>query len=316
MNNVFDLIAVGNATVDLFLTIHDENKHFHLNEEKELCVKYADKILVDNAKFLLGGNACNVAVGLKRLGFKTAIVAEIGQDEFSKKIMNGLKKEEVDDSLIIKSNNEISPFSIILNYKKERTIFSENTEKDHDFDFKDFSSNFIYLTSLGKKWMDAYDKTLDFAKRKNAKIIFNPGTPQIDAGENHISKILENTDILIVNKEEAEKIVNTDKEAMKDLLRRLKEHGPRIVAITDGLNGAYCIDENEQIYYQPITEAEIVERTGAGDSFSSGFVAALMHKKTIKEAMHWGSHNAASVVRKVGAQQGLLKKLEMEELLK
>jgi ribokinase len=313
MNKTYDVITVGNATVDIFLTVHDTNKHFRIDEQtKELCVKHGDKVLIDDAKFLLGGNACNVAIGLKRLGLKTAIIAELGKDEFSEKIVNGLKKEGVGEELVIRSANEISPFSLVLNYKKERTIFTENTEKEHDFSFNNSLTNWIYLTSLNKKWMDAYKKTLEFAKKAGAKIVFNPGTSQIDAGENHVSTILEHTEILIVNKEEAARLVDGNGEQAEVLLRKLKEHGPRIVVITNGPKGAHCIDGNEQIYYQEAKGKEVVERTGAGDAFSTGFLAAIINKKEIKEALLWGSKNAASVVGKIGAQAGLLEKNEIE----
>jgi ribokinase len=308
MDKTFDAITVGNATVDLFFTIQDTNEHFRVNDEtKELCIRQGDKVLIDNAKFLLGGNASNVAVGLRRLGLNTAIFAEIGQDEFSEKIINGLIKEEVEVSWVIKSLHETSPFSVILNYKGERTVFSEDTEKDHDFNFNNCHANWIYLTSLGKKWMEAYKNTLEFAKKTDAKIVFNPGASQIDAGENHVSNVLEHAEILIVNKEEGLKIINKEKIEIEQLLKNLKNCGPRIVVVTDGQNGAHCIDVNEQIFYQAPRGEEVVERTGAGDAFSTGFLAAMIKNKEIKEAMFWGAKNSASVISKIGAQPGLLR---------
>lgn len=312
MDKTFDVITVGNATVDLFFTIQDTNKHFRVNSEtRELCIQQGDKVFIDNAKFLVGGNAANVAVGLQRLGLNTAIFTEIGQDEFSGKIINGLKKEDVNVSFVIESEHETSPFSVILNYKGERTIFTEDTEKEHDFKFGSCQTNWIYLTSLGKKWKDAYKNTLEFAKKTGAKIVFNPGASQIDAGENHVSVVLENTEILIVNKEEAEKIIEKKDTEIEQLLKGLKVHGPKIIVITDGENGAYCIDENEQIFYQESKGEEVVERTGAGDAFSTGFLAATVSGKDIKQALLWGAKNAASVITKIGSQPGLLRKDEI-----
>ncbi len=317
----FDVIAVGNATVDVFLSIDDENKHIRLDEKtKEICLKHGDKIPIDRIQFSIGGNAANVSIGLSRLSLKTAIVAEIGQDEFSEKITNTLDKEGVDNNLVIKSAGETSPFSAIVSYKKERTIFSENSEMEHDFSFKDYETDWIYLTSLSKKWKSTYEKTLEFAKKTGAKIVFNPGVPQVDAGENHISKILENTQILIVNKEEAARILDkkipTEKEEIITLLKELKAQGPKISVITDGNNGSYSIDENEQYFYQPIKDALVVEKTGAGDAFSAAFLAAIINSKSVKEALFWGTINAASVVGKVGSQNKLLNKEEIEKELK
>src|SRR4030042_4757522 len=97
----FDVIAGGGAKVDIFLDIHDTNQHFRLNEETgELCIKSGDKVFIDKAYFLIGGNAANVAVGIARLGFKTAVVEEIGSDEFAQKIIDGLNKEGVSEKLL------------------------------------------------------------------------------------------------------------------------------------------------------------------------------------------------------------------------
>lgn len=313
MDKAFDVITVGNATVDIFLGVHDTNRHFRVNEQtKELCVKHGDKVLLDDAKFLLGGNACNVSVGLQRLGLKTSLITEVGQDEFSQKITNDLYKEGVSCDQVVKSADEISSFSLILNYKKERTIFTESTEKDHNFSFNNLKADWIYLTSLNKKWMDAYEKTVDFAKKIGAKIVFNPGVAQIDAGQNHLSNILKSTEILIVNKKEAKRILDSEEEDIEIILKALKGLGSRMAVVTNGANGAWCIDENDNIYYQDAKKAEVVELTGAGDAFSSGFLGAIINGKNIKEAMLWGDRNSASVIEKFGSQPGLLTKDEIE----
>lgn len=321
MESSFDVIVIGSATIDIFLSIHQTNKHFHLNEHtRELCVRWGDKALVDKLQLLLGGNASNVSVGLSRLGFKSAIMAQIGLDEFAQKIINGLKKEGVDESLLKKTEGMQSSLSIILNYGAERTIFCENVEMDHDFSFNNLEAKWIYLTSLGKKWEDAYGKTLKFAKEKNIKLAFNPGTSQLDAGYSKIREIIEYTQILFVNKEEALTILKSAgvqaEENIDTLLIDLKRLGPEAVIITDGINGSYSIDANSQILSYNVVESEAIERTGTGDSYSAGFLAAMLHKKNVKEAMAWGSCNAASVVAKVGAQNGLLTKDQMEEKLK
>mgnify|MGYP001562364938 FL=1 len=86
--DLFDVVTIGNAKIDIFLQVHDTNKHFRLDPNTgELCVKSGDKALIDQAYFLIGGNAANVSVGIVRAGFRTAIVAEIGSDEFADKII-------------------------------------------------------------------------------------------------------------------------------------------------------------------------------------------------------------------------------------
>src|SRR5256885_205995 len=92
-----DVLTVGDALLDIYLFLNQENEHCHVNEEKnEMCFIIGAKVPVEECKFALGGNACNVAVSLTRLGLQAAIAAETGDDEFSKKIIAGLQQEHVD----------------------------------------------------------------------------------------------------------------------------------------------------------------------------------------------------------------------------
>jgi len=305
----FDLVTVGGVTVDLFLLIDPTNPHFKFNSQtNELSMRLGDKIVLDNAKFTVGGNAANVAVGVRRLGFKTSIFAEIGDDEFAHRVLKTLNEEGVDTKKLKKGKAQTS-FSIILNYAKDRTIFTEKPEREHDFSFANLKTDWIYLTSLGKKWEEAYRKVGDLVQKKKIKLAFNPGGTQIDAGVDSFSYLLPQTEVLIVNKEEGERLVQGLE--MKDLLFELKKLGPKIVVVTDGENGSHAINEVGEIFYQEATKVRITSKTGAGDAYSSGLLGALMFNKTIKEAMLWGTKNSASVIKLIGAQTGLLRKEEI-----
>ena len=305
----FDVVCVGNAKIDSFLTLHEANNHLRFAQDSnELCIKFGEKITVDKAEILLGGNAANVAVGASRLGLNVGLVAEIGIDEFAQKIINTLTKEKVDISNVKQTEGQQSSFSTIINFKGERTIFSEHVKRAHDFNFENISTKWVYLTSLGEEWIGAYNKTVDFIKNFKARLAFNPGTLQISAGKKSIENVLYISDVLFVNKEEAEQILNVkdQKSNINSLLNELQELGPKIVVITDGKNGSFTIDNKGNISKKGIIETQVVEKTGAGDAYSSGFLSALINNKSIDEAMNLGTKNSASVIEKVGAQAGLL----------
>lgn len=327
----FDTVCVGNAKIDAFLSIHEANDCLRLNKDlNELCVKYGEKIQVDRCEFLLGGNAANVSVGLSRLGLKSSLCAEIGDDELSQKILNTLKKENIDTRCLIQTRGGKSSFSIIINFKGERTIFSQHVERLHNFTFEDISTRSIYLTSLGHEWKKPYKKVSEFVKKTQCFLAFNPGTLQIKTGEKGIGNILSITDILFVNKEEAARISNVHPpsgglisnekrgniDVIQQLLKSLKNLGPKVVIITDGKNGSYAMDEKGKMLRQDRISCKIVENTGAGDAYSTGFLAAFLHGLTLKDAMRWGAVNASNVLGKVGAQTGLLRKEEMQEKLR
>jgi ribokinase len=315
MPDIFDVLCVGDVKIDIFLTLHEANSHLRLiKETNELCVKFGGKIAVEKAEILLGGNAGNVSVGASRLGLRSAIVAEIGRDAFSPKIMNTLKDENVDTSNIQQTEGQQSSFSTILNFKRERTIFSEHVKRVHNFNFENISTKWVYLTSLGEDWKDAYAKTVDFVKKAQSLLVFNPGTLQIKDGKSGIENVLSSTNVLLVNKEEAELILTLPERqnSIEYLLKELQKLGPKIVVITDGENGSFAIDTQGIFLKKDIVQTEVIEKTGAGDAYSSGFLSALTYNKSIAEAMEWGKRNSASVIGKVGATAGLLRKIDLE----
>lgn len=309
----FDIICIGNAKIDTFLTLHEANAYLRLiKETNELAIRFGEKIAVDKAEILLGGNAANVAVGISRLGLTTGIVAEIGKDEFARKIINTLSNENVDISNIAQTEGQQSSFSTIINFKGERTIFSEHVIRKHNFNFENIVTPWVYLTSLGNAWPDAYNKTVDFIKKTKSNLAFNPGTLQIESGKNSIENVLSVTNLLFVNKEEGEKLLGYPhgQKSIEEIITNLQKFGPKIVVVTDGKNGSHVIDMEGKVLEGEIIKATIVEKTGAGDAYSSGFLGAILHGEKIEEAMRWGAKNSASVIGKVGAQDGLLHKTD------
>src|SRR3989339_26181 len=131
-----DVICVGDAVMDVFLTIAEANSHYSTNGSN-LCFRLGDKVPVDACNFLLGGNACNVSVGLSRMGFKSKVYIEIGDDEFAQKIINALLKEKVDISEVLQTKGDYSSFSVAINFKKERILFVEHIKREHKFSLSD-----------------------------------------------------------------------------------------------------------------------------------------------------------------------------------
>lgn len=312
----FDAVCVGSAKIDIFLSIPQDSSYVHLDKKtNSLSVAYGQKIPVEDCPLMLGGNACNVAVGLSKLQIKTAIMAELGKDEFSQKIINGLTSENVNSDFLIQNPNSPSSFSVILSFQKERTLFGQHSKREHNFSFENLSTKLVYLTSLGTKWETAYQKTLEFVKKKNALLAFNPGTPQLKEGYKGIQEILKSTDILFLNKEEAEGILKNlyvSNNNIKNLLISLQKLGPKTVIITDGENGSFAVNEKGQFLTQAIIETSIVEKTGAGDAYASGFLAAILSNLPIQTSMKWGTLNASGAMSAIGSQNGLLSRKGME----
>lgn len=314
----FDIVSVGDTTIDAFLSIREASLHCRLNEKDcELCLKYGEKIPVDSFKLSLGGIAGNVSVGLSRMGLKSALCAEIGDEELSQKIVSDLKKENVSTDLLLKTKGETASLAIGINFKGERTLFVGHVKRKHNFNLDGVSTHWLYLGGLGEEWKEPYKKVLDYVQKNNLRFAFTPGSSQLEELDETVFDILKNTEVLLLNKTEGEIIVkggNGENDPSK-ILVQLQKFGPKIVVMTNGKNGSSAIDKDGKTYNLGVFPCNVLEKTGAGDAYASGFLGAVFSGKNVEEAMRWGAVNAASVIEHVGAQKGLLGREKIEEKL-
>lgn len=315
MHKTFDLISIGDTTIDVFLEIDDATISCTIHKKVcQLCVNYADKIPVKKiTKVLAVGNAANNAVGASRLGLKTALYTILGGDDTGKEIFDTLQSEGIATNYIVLDKNKGTNYSTVINFKGERTILVFHEHRNYSLP-KFSKVRWIYYSSLAEGHEKLHKQIPSFVKKNKVKLGFNPGTFQLKEGINKLKPILEVTNVFILNKEEGQKLVGKLKD-VKKLLRALKKEGPEIVVITDGPKGSYAFN-GKKFYFQNIFNAPVVERTGCGDAFSTGFVASLVYGYDIIEAMRWGTVNASSVLQHIGARKGLLTKKKLIEILK
>ena len=311
----FDLISIGDTTLDVFLELEEEVKVVkEKSGKKYLGLLYAEKIPVKKLTNVLAvGNSANVAVGSSRLGLKTALYTVLGNDEIGQEMATVLKKEGVAKDYIIFDKKKKSNFSAVLNYKAERTILVYHERRDYSLP-KMGSAKWLYYSSLAEGHNKLHSQIPEYVRRHKAKLGFNPGSHQLNEGLQKMRPIFKVCTVLFVNREEAQILVGKEKN-IKKLMEKLHKEGPEIVAITDGPKGSFASD-GKDVYYLKIFPAPLVERTGAGDSFSTGFIGALAYGKRVFDAMRWGTVNSASVIQKIGAQEGLLTKREIETALR
>lgn len=314
---MFDLITIGDATIDTFIKIHDATVKCDLNDQNcQICLNYADKIPVDEVHHQVAGNAANNAVGSSRLGLKTAIYVNVGTDDSGYKIKKTLASEKVDPIYIKTHEGMESNYSAVINFKGERTILVYHQAWKYELP-KLADCERVYLTSLSKTYVDGilYKDLTAYLQKTGAKLTYNPGTYQLNEDVKKEADLLKLCEIFIVNKEEARKILEIENDvtrSFRELLQGLKALGPKIVVITDGRGGSSGTDGAD--YYQ-ITEwpGDRVEATGAGDSYATALTAALHYGETLPEGMIWGAINGASVAHETGPQKGLLTQEEIKK---
>lgn len=306
---VCDIISIGDATLDTFIMLEEATVQCSLKRDHcLLCLSYADKTAIPHPVKTIGGNAANNAVGSARLGLKTAIYTVIGDDDNGHKVVRALNEAGVSTEYANLQKGGETNSAFILNYQTERTILVYHADRTYKLPkFKETS--WIYLTSMGRNHRGIHREVLHYLSKHDVKLAFNPGTHQLKEGLKKLRPILDQTDILFVNKEEAMRLVGEISD-IKKLLAAMHRVGPSVVVITDGEQGSYAHD-GHRYWRIGVTNTPVLERTGAGDAFATGFLAATHYGKTIPEALRWGTMNSASVITKVGPEAGLLTKSQM-----
>lgn len=319
---MFDLISIGDSVIDTFIPLLDAQiESVKFNEKIKLCLPFGSKVPVGESISMVAGNAANNAVGSSRLGLKTAIytnVGNLGDEKYDDRIIKKLKEEKVDTRFVIENHDLPSNHNIILDYKGERTILTYH--QPWKFDLPDLDlSKWVYLTSLSSSFVKSnlISQIIQYLERSGAKLMFNPGTFQIQIGVKKYHRLLSLVEVFIVNKEEAKLILGYEEESVpiKKLLVGIVDLGCRQVVITDGEDGSFGFD-GESFWHLESFPAKLVQKTGAGDAFSSGLLAGLFYGEDLKAAMCWGAANSASVIEHIGAQIGLLTEIQIRERLK
>ncbi|MEA3272576.1 MAG: carbohydrate kinase family protein [Patescibacteria group bacterium] len=310
---MFDIISIGDSVLDTFLKLEDAvlipSKEEH---NPMLCLVYADKIPIEHFEQKIAGNAANNAIGSSRLGMKAAFYSVVGNDDSGKKIIKGIKAEKVSTKYLVIDKKQPTNYTVVLNYNGERTQLIYRLDRQYNLP-KLSKTKWVYYTAVGKNHINLEKDIIKYVKRNGAKLGFNPGAYQLERGVKALKDVLKVTEILFVNKEEGFKLVGRHK--MKDLLLKLCDLGPKNVVVTDGSKGAYASDCKD-CYSMGVFPTKVVEMTGAGDAFATGFISGIYYSKDVSEALRWGTANSTSVISFIGPQEGLLTKDGMVKMLK
>jgi len=299
---MYDIISIGASTVDIFA----KSNQF-IEKEGILGLPFSSKSEISQSLICSGGGASNSSVSFSRLGLKSACVSLLGNDYLSQYVMADFIKEKVDVSFLNRPKKELTDFSIILVAPDgARSIITNRglnrLEETHFSWSKIKSTKWLYITSLEGN-VDLLEKLIGFAHDHQIKIALNPGNRELSK-KRQIIPLLKYVDFFLLNKTESENFLEI-KNNNSDFWEKFYSLKPVITAVTNGREGAHVFTQGQH-YYSPIINTKPVDETGAGDSFGSAFVAALIYNNDPEKALHWGIKNSASVVSALGAKTTLL----------
>ena len=336
---MYDVITMGSATLDAFIETDDANilSVCTTDTKKEfMAYPYGAKIEIDNFDFQTGGGAVNAATNLASLGLNASTIVKIGDEVQGQKVIATLENFGVDLSNVIKSKEYKTGFSIILiSFQGDRTVLAHRGANanlvEEDINYESIrNSKWLYLAPLNGNSTKVLDKVAEFAEANNVNLAINVGTSSIKQGKEYLYKILKTAEVVILNKDEATMLTgiqerpDTKTEKYSDsiihpdvikMLNELNMGEGRITIITDGKKGAYAFDGKK--YYQcGEFPASVVSTLGAGDAFSSTFVASIIKTGgNVEQSLKNASVVAASVVEHFSAQGGFIPFEEIENRL-
>lgn len=302
---MYQVICIGSALVDIFIN----SKNFISKPStagKLLCHIYGEKLEIDSLKVFSGGGGSNTAVGFARLGFKTGLISETGRDPFSTIVLQELQENEVDTSLVVREKREQTGGSVILvGEKGERTILVHRGASSmlDNYDIPTFwlsQTEWVHLSSIAGR-LEALIKIFQLVRRDSTiGMSWNPGKEELKLLSHHKIPFTDiPVQIMILNRHEWQMI----KSVQAPILAQI----PRII-VTDGSNGGDVYVDGEFKTHYDATFVKAADSTGAGDAFATGFVAASILNKPLKECLDWAKRNATSVVSFYGAKSGLLRR--------
>lgn len=305
------IVSLGSALQDIYLIDHDDLRPTEIGSAAILGkILVGSKVDIDKLCYEVGGGGINSAITFSRYGHEAIFMGNVASDQAGQAVFRELDAEGIDSSYVDYNASKATGSSVVLLDSKsgERTILTYRgaSEKFDNFSADDLDliqPDWLYTTTL-RGDMDTCLKFFEKAHEIGAKVMFNPGVKELCEKKKLIG-LLEDVDVLLVNKSEAAEIVPGA--ILTELLYHLNGYVP-VVIITDGPMGGIAGNrETGEVYRFGIYEdVKIRDATGAGDAFGSGFLAKFADGKSFRQSLIFASANSTAVVTKIGANRGIL----------
>ncbi len=261
-----------------------------------------------------GGKGANQAVAVARQGVPVVMLGAVGQDAYGEVLTSHLHDLGVDTSHVQRVKGSSGVAVILLHHHENRILLQRGAN-----DGLQMAPIQAYLQAQAKPGdyllmqfeipLAMVESMIPFAASLGLKIILNPAPAYA-----HFPKTLfASLDLLIPNEGEAANLCGLPPETTKPetSARLLYEHGVKNVVITLGEEG--CLHYNGENTYFPAMKVRPVDTTAAGDAFVGALAAELAKDVPLVEAIQWANRVAAVTVTKMGAQDSIPTRQEVED---
>jgi sulfofructose kinase len=297
---LYDVLVSGMNVVDILTEI-------------PTLIKTGEKHEVSNIMIQGGAPAGNAASSLAKSQLKTAFLGYKSNSTLSMIAEQELKRCKVDTSLLIEKKNHDPAIAIVEIDSKngDRTVYY-STSNYTPLQPSDIDESWLKNSRL--LFVDGYDIDGNIHLLKLAKKLNVPSVLDIEAGD--ISKLKEMISLgtHIILPFEGAKLL-TGKSSSEDCFTELQKLTNGQLIITDGANGSWAINENNQIIHQKAYKTKVVDTTGCGDAFHAAYAMALLNGDNLEKRMEYASAYASRVAMHFGGRSYFPTKNEVNQVI-
>jgi fructokinase len=309
------ILGIGNAIIDVLVRVDDNflKKNNLIKGSMKLIDEVEFKNLKSNIKIeniVAGGSVANTMAGIAYLKGNASFIGKINLDEFGKIYKESLKNINVDFIYNEKKENLQTGASIIfITPDAERTMctylgvssnlskndISENNIKDHSLLFLEG-----YLWDKGESEI-MFKHAIDLAKKNKIEIAMT--LSDVFCVKRHkqdfLNLLINDLDVLIGNENEINELAG--QENLANSIQQLKEFN-KLLIVTRGMQGSLAVQNNKITQCGCVKVEHLLDLTGAGDLFASGFLVEYIEKSDIKKCLENGSRLASKIIQQMGAR--------------
>ena len=300
-----DILTVGEVLIDM------------------ISADYGDDFGCDTYNKFFGGSPANIAMNTKKLGIKSAIASAVGEDNLGKFLIKKVEDNNIDTgyiqtvdystSMVLVTKSTGTPIPI---FYREADYHLEYCEKLEEALKNSKIVHFSCWPISRIQSRKTIERVIEDAKKNNVLVSFDPNYhPMIwekeENGVEYVKSIIGKVDIIKPSEDDAERLFGKD--THENQIQKFLNLGAKLVIMTLGKDGAIASNGVETLRFDTLA-TEVVDTTGAGDAFWSGFYSAAIKGFTIKEALNLGFAVSAYKLKYIGAVVELPKLEEIKKL--
>ncbi|MCK9150726.1 carbohydrate kinase family protein [Methanobacterium alcaliphilum] len=294
--NKFDVVGFGALNMD---QLHYVDKLAGADEES----------FITGVSESCGGSAANTTIGLSRMGLKTGFLGKVSGDREGNTLLNNLIQEKVNtDGVTVSSSGRSGRVMGFVDKQGQRSLYVDPGVNDlilmEDIDLSYLNhTQFLHLTSFVGDSFKAQEELISEIRDK-IKISFDPGRIYVEKGFESLERILNRTDILLINEVELELLLKNRYESYIQGAKLLLKEGIGLVVVKRGSQGSYAVNDEFEVS-MPCLDVKCVDTTGAGDAFNAGLLYSLIQNYSLKEGCEFANYVASKCIECYGATDGL-----------